>query len=127
MPMRKPLIVAGLLLLAAFFRGCGSHETSMDGVWSVDFGESDEGVLRLESGNVHALCYGDTKIGTYSMKQDAVTMKVRFNPGAAEVVFQGTIEKQTDAGLILRLEFPQGASLPFTPYAGDCSEIVLDP
>ena len=118
-------MVAGLVFLAACFWGCGPRETPMDGVWNVDFGKSREGVLMLERGNVHAFCYGDVKIGTYSVEEEVVKMHVRFNPNAAEMQLIGAIEKQPDAGLILRLSWPrQGASLPFKPYTGDCSEVV---
>jgi hypothetical protein len=84
--------------------------------------------MKLERGSVYAFCYADTKIGTYSVEEDVVKMHVRFNPNAEVVQLIGTIEKQPDGGVILRLSWPRrGASLPFKPYTGDCSEVVLGP
>lgn len=89
----------------------------------MDFGDSGKGAMKLERGGVHAFCYGETKIGTYSVEDNAVKMLVRFNPGANEVDLSGTIVSHDDTGFVLRLR--SGVSLPFESYTGDCSEVKL--
>ena len=79
--------------------------------------------MKLERGKVYAFCYGNTKIGTYSVEDNAVEMLVRFNPGENEINLSGTIVSHDDTGFVLRLR--SGISLPFVSYTEDCSEVEL--
>ena len=120
--MHSGWAATGLIVFALSLWGCGSGETSIDGIWNVDFGNSGKGAMKLAGGRVHAFCYGDVTLGTYSVKDDAVEMFVRFNPGEEETNLSGTIVSRDDAHFVLQLA-RSGVSLPFESYTGDCSEV----
>ena len=113
----------GLVVLSLSFWGCGPGKTSIDGIWNVDFGDFGKGALKLKNGAVYAFCYGDGKIGTYSVKGDVVEMLVRFDPGADEVRLSGTIVNRDDTSFVLQLA-RSGVRLPFESYTGDCGEVI---
>lgn len=114
---RRGLAAAALGLAAA---ACGADAT-LDGVWEVDFG-STRGALRLERGRVYAHCYGDHRVGDYSLDGDAVSLHLRLGDGPP-LELSGRLRWHGRVGLSLYPEQPRGVRLHFVPYTGDCSEV----
>ena len=100
--------------------GCGADGT-LDGVWEVDFGSS-RGALRFERGRVYAHCYGDHRVGDYSLDDDALRMRLRLGDGPP-LDLSGRLRRHGQIGFSLYPQQPRGARLHFVPYTGDCSEV----
>lgn len=120
--MHSGWTATGFIVVALSLWACGSGETPIDGIWNVDFGKSGSGAMKLAGGRVHAFCYGDVTLGRYSVKDDAVEMFVRFNPGEDEVNLSGTIVSRDYERFVVQL-VRSGVSLTFELYTGDCSEV----
>ena len=118
------------VLFAALFSFvcCGGSYTdgsaSVAGVWFVDFGK-DQGVLKLEEGEIWALCFGpDAKLGGYTVKQGWLFLTMDFMDGRGEHTFAGPVRNEGESGFRLELAgMEPGLKLTFSPYSGDCSEV----
>ena len=121
---------AGLVLAALVGCGGSTEPDPLQGRWLVDFGPS-KGVLGLEGDKVSAACYpGSPSIGTYSRQGEELTLLIDFTGSGRPQDFSGRIVAEGGRGSPFRLTLTadfQGESLPFVPYAGDCSELQKAP